>query len=99
LYISNYCFEVWLWSHFKNPDEISSEKSSELKTELGKLNVGNYPFCFMDINLINLAISNCEKADLDKTHYYPAVKSSKVYILINELLSMSYINKTVSIQP
>lgn len=97
LYISNYCFEVWLWSHLKCPSEITSTKSSELKTELGTLKAGNYPFCFMDINLIKTAILNCEKADLNKADYYPVLKSSKVYILITELLTQSYLNKPVLI--
>lgn len=95
LYISNYCFEVWLWSHFEEPKTITSRKPSELKTELHKFKPGNYPFCYMNIKLIEEAIKNCEKADLNKTEYFPVEKSSKIYILIKELLMISYYNTSV----
>ncbi|MEO8252919.1 MAG: RloB family protein [Flavobacterium sp.] len=95
LYISNYCFEVWLWSHFKNFEDITSVKSSEMKTELGTLNLNHFPFCFMNIDLINNAIIKSEKADTDKTNYFPVAKSTKVYILMKELLNHSLINNEV----
>ena len=98
LFISNYCFEVWLWAHLDDLEKIESTKSSEIKTELGTIQTGIYPFCFIDINLINDAIKRSEKADLDKNDYFPVVKSTKVYLLIQELLSYSWINKEV-IQP
>jgi len=50
----------------------------------------NFPIEFMDINLINEAIRRCEAADI--ANYFPIEKSSKVYILIQELLSHSYLN-------
>ncbi|WP_374506032.1 RloB family protein [Flavobacterium sp.] len=95
LYISNYCFEVWLWAHFKNFEDITSVKSSEMKTELGTLNLNHFPFCFMNINLINDAINKSEKADTDKNNYFPAAKSTKVYLLIKELLEHSILNEEV----
>jgi hypothetical protein len=49
----------------------------------------------MNINLIQEAIKNCENADINKTDYYPVEKSSKVYILIKELLTISFYNKDV----
>lgn len=86
LYISNYCFEVWLWAHFKNFEDITSVKSSEMKTELGTLNLNNFPFCFINMDLINDAIIKSEKADTDKNNYFPVAKSTKVYLLMKELL-------------
>lgn len=95
LYISNYCFEVWLWVHFRNFEEITSGKSSEMKTELGTLNLNNFPFCFMNIDLINDAIVKSEKADTSKDDYFPVEKSTKVYLLMKELLKHSLINNEV----
>lgn len=86
LYISNYCFEVWLWIHFKNFEEITSTKSSEMKTELGTLKLERFPFCFMEIDLITDAVTKSEKADTDKNNYFPAEKSTKIYLLMKELL-------------
>ncbi|WP_394775541.1 RloB family protein [Flavobacterium sp.] len=95
LFISNYCFEVWLWAHLHDLDKIESTKSAEIKTELGTIQTGIYPFCFMNITLINDAIKRSEMADVDKDNYFPVIKSTKVYLLIQELLSYSLINKEV----
>jgi hypothetical protein len=96
LYISNYCFEVWLWVHFKNFEDITSVKSSEMKTELGTLNLNNFPFCFMNIDLINDAITKSEIKDINNTNYFPIEKSTKVYLLIKELLQYAIISKPVN---
>lgn len=53
---------------------------------LGTLKLECFPFCFMSLNLINNAIVKSEKADTDKNNYFPVVKSTKVYLLIKELL-------------
>jgi hypothetical protein len=95
LFISNYCFEVWLWAHLKDLDKIKSTKSSEIKTELGTIQKGIFPFCFMDINLINEAIKRSVIADVNKDNYFPVAKSTKIYILIKELLEYSIINTPV----
>lgn len=97
LFISNYCFEVWLWSHIEELSNIKSNKSSELKTEFGAIQSINYPHGFINYDLIKRAISSCEKADKDKGNYFPAEKSSKVYILINELLFYSHLEFDVEI--
>ena len=97
IYISNFCFEVWLWSHFKNLDLITSEKSSEIKKELGRIQSGNYPHSFMKYTLIKRAIERCELADIDKSNYLPVKKSSKVYLLIKELLEYSLLNLDVDL--
>ncbi|MCD9574863.1 RloB family protein [Flavobacterium soyae] len=95
LFISNYCFEVWLWAHLEDLDKIESTKSSEIKTELGTIQTGIYPFCFMDINLINDAIQRSKIADTNKDSYFPVIKSTKIYLLIEELLQYSIINTPV----
>ncbi len=95
LYISNFCFEVWLWAHTNDLDEITSIKSKEMKTELGTLKSMNFPHEFMDVNLIRDAIRRCEDADVNSVDYFPSEKSSKVYLLIQELLSYSYFDLEV----
>lgn len=87
LYISNYCFEVWLWAHVQELDKISSNNSKEIKAELGDLQTGNYPHCFMDKKLIKQAIERCKKSDT--ANFFPNKKNSKVYILIEELFNHS----------
>lgn len=89
IYLSNFCFEVWLWSHIEPLDQIKSTTPKELKTELGTLEAGNYPFFFMDIKLIQKAINECRLSDQQKENYYPDIKNSKIYLLIEELLDES----------
>ena len=98
LYISNFCFEVWLWFHFDTAEKIVSTKSKEIKTELGeKQNESgfNFPHSYITIENINKAIERAEKADLKKEHYFPVEKSTKVYLLIQELLNYAIINDQV----
>lgn len=95
IYISNFCFEVWLWSHFKDLNLITSEKSSEIKEEFGRIQSENFPHSFMKYPLIKNAIERCEIADIDKSNYLPVEKSSKVYLLIKELLEYSLLNLDV----
>ncbi len=99
LFISNFCFEVWLYFHLDNQEEISSETSSQMKTELGSKHteekIKNYPKGYLTTERINKAIERAEKADLDKTNYFPAAKSTKVYLLIKELLEHSILNEEV----
>ena len=96
LFISNYCFEVWLWVHFKDFEDITSKKSSEMKTELGTLKLKRFPYCFMEIDMINDAIIKSENADKNKNHYFPVAKSTKVYLLIKELLQHVIVSNPVN---
>jgi hypothetical protein len=47
LYISNFCFEVWLYFHLDDQEKIVSKNSSQMKTELGEKHtekkINNYP--------------------------------------------------------
>lgn len=95
LFISNYCFEVWLWAHVEKLDKITSCNSKEMKAELGGLQTGNYPHCFMKKKLIEIAIKRCK--DVDVSNFFPNEKSSKVYLLIEELLSHSFLNVEVKL--
>ncbi|MDV6167632.1 RloB family protein [Flavobacterium sp. DG1-102-2] len=99
LYISNYCFEVWLYFHLDEQINMSCTSSSEMKTELGEKHtehkLKNYPKSYLDIELINNAIDRADKVDVDKENYFPAEKSSKVYLLMKELLEYSIDNNKV----
>jgi len=95
LFISNFCFEVWLWAHIEDLNKITSTKSSQMKSELGRKHNGNYPHCFMGKKLIDKAIQRCKNVDV--AHYFPNEKCSKVYLLIEELLSHSFLNIEVEL--
>lgn len=93
LFISNYCFEIWLLFHLDEPGNIICKSSKESKTELGtkhtELKIKNYPKGYLTIEYILKAIERAEKADLNKNDYFPLEKSTKVYILMKELLKHS----------
>jgi hypothetical protein len=92
IFISNYCFEVWLWAHIKDLNKITAINSKKLKTELGTIQKLNYPHEFIDIKLIRQAIERCKTSDNENSNFIPEEKNSKVYLLIEELLSHSFIN-------
>lgn len=99
LFISNFCFEVWLWFHLDEQINITSKKSKEIKTELSvkqnQLKFAEFPHDYMVMDLILKAIERAEKADLNKGDYFPVDKSTKVYLLIQELLKYSIQNNLV----
>lgn len=85
LFISHYCFEVWLYFHLDNPEEIKSKSSSEMKTELGAKHteekIKNYPKGYLTFERIKKAIERAEKVDLNKNDFSPLEKTTKVYLL------------------
>ncbi|MFY7743443.1 MAG: RloB family protein [Flavobacterium sp.] len=99
LFISNFSFEIWLWFHLDEQEKITAKKPKEIKTQLGRkqneLKFAAFPHDYMSKELIEKAIERAEKADLDKDNYFPVVKSTKVYILIQELLKYSILNEDV----
>lgn len=98
LFISNFCFEIWLWFHLDLKENITSTKSKEIKTELGsKQNEFkfNFPHSYISSEYILKAIERAEKADVNKDDYFPVEKSTKVYLLIKELLKYSIFNNNV----
>lgn len=99
LFISNYCFEVWLWFHMDEAENIKCSDSAGMKTELGEKHneqkLKNYPKSYLEQDRINMAIARAEKADLNKEHYFPTEKSTKVYLLMQELLQYSLENNPV----
>lgn len=99
LFISNFCFEVWLYFHLNEPENITSSTSKEMKTELGEKHaeykIKNYPKGYLTTERIKAAIDRAETADINKTDFFPAQKSTKIYLLINELLEYSILNNSV----
>ncbi len=99
IFISNFCFEVWLWFHLDDQENISAKKSKEIKTHLGEkqneLKFAAFPHNYMAMDLILKAIERAENTDIDKNNYFPAEKSTKVYLLISELLKYSILNNPV----
>ncbi|WP_395061802.1 RloB family protein [Flavobacterium sp.] len=96
IFISNFCFEIWLWFHLDEQENISAKKSKEIKTQLGdkqnELKFAAFPHNYMVMNLILKAIERAENTDKDKNNYFPVEKSTKVYLLIKELLEYSILN-------
>jgi len=99
LYISNYCFEVWLWFHLDEQANILCANSSDMKTALGNKHteqkLKNYPKSYLEIERINDAIVRAEVADTNKENYFPVEKATKVYLLMKELLEYSIENNRV----
>lgn len=83
--ISNPCFEVWLYYHFKEEIPIKLSKPKEFKTAISKLNHGGYnPIVFA--KEIRVAQKNAKKKDTHKGQNYPDIHQTKVYKLAQELL-------------
>lgn len=99
LFISNYCFEIWLLFHLDEPKNISCKTSKESKTELGikhaSSKIKNYPKGYLTVDYILKAIERAELVDTNKEDYFPVEKSTKVYLLMKELLKHSLINNEV----
>ena len=87
LAISNPCFEIWLWMHIEDVDKITSKTSKMLKNELHeKLNSLSFNGDY--IPFMKDAIKRAYIADSSKT-YYPDSYSTKVHLLVEELLKYS----------
>jgi hypothetical protein len=99
LFISNFCFEIWLWFHLDEQEKITAKKSKEIKIQLGEkqneLKFAAFPHDYMSKDLIYKAIKRAEKADLNPKDYFPVEKSTKVHLLIKELLEYSILNNSV----
>jgi hypothetical protein len=99
LFVSNFCFEVWLYFHLDEQQNIKSSTSQEMKTELGEKHteqkINNYPKGYLTLERITKAIERAKQADIDKKNYFPSEKSTKVYQLMEELLAHSVLNNDV----
>lgn len=90
--ISNPCFEVWLYFHFKPKMEKVEEKDCKtLKQDVSALVKGGYNQ-YKFIPMLNDAIKNSKASDNNKNHYIPEIGNTKVYLLGDALLKMIGIN-------
>jgi hypothetical protein len=99
LFISNFCFEIWLLFHLEDQKNIKCTNSKESKTELGekhtKSKLKNYPKGYLTVEYISKAIERGIDADLNRNDFFPVEKSTKVYLLMQELLQYSILNNPV----
>ncbi|MDI9308839.1 MAG: RloB family protein [Limnohabitans sp.] len=100
LYISNFCFEVWQYLHLDEAHKIKSNTSAEMKTEVGakhtESKMKNFPKSYLEKDRIEKAIERAKIADTNKNDFFPVEKSTKVYLLMEELLNYSTLNKEVN---
>ncbi|TRO66784.1 RloB family protein [Christiangramia sabulilitoris] len=85
LAISNPSFEVWLWMHLDDPDNITSKTSKQLKNELHEKCIeqgfgGNWS------DYIKEAIKRGAAFDTEEENFIPVENTSRVYKLLEELL-------------
>lgn len=94
VFISNYCFEVWLWSHIEDLSKITSISSKEIKRELPTIHNLNFPHDFLTVDRIKNAVKRNKELDNTK-NVIPDKVLSKVYLLIEELLEHSFFEISV----
>lgn len=89
LAISNPCFEIWLYFHYKsNIDEINYTSSKELKNILSNLLPNGYDR-FDAVKNVKTAIKNSENLDEAKDYFFPNKNRTKVYQLMKSILNYS----------
>jgi hypothetical protein len=88
LVISNPCFEVWLYFHRRGDIENSeSDTCEKFKSEISSFDKGGYhPYKFLPY--VFDAIANAKAADSNPGHFMPEFKESKVYQLVESLMSV-----------
>lgn len=85
--VSNPCFEIWLYFHGKvNIDDSNLVSCSEFKHEISTFIKGGYdPLKF--IGKITTALGNAKGADNDPEYFMPEVLRTKVYQLVERIMS------------
>ena len=100
--LSNPCFEVWLFFHYRATIQGSSSNTcKEFKKEIATFNKSGYNRC-QYIKEIITAINNAKKADSTAGHFFPNSKETKVYLLADALMKacsktdfQRFINETI----
>lgn len=90
--VSNPCFEVWLYFHKKIDINVSKSRlCNDFKQEISTFNRGGYhPLRY--IGEISVATENVRLADNDTRHFMPDHKRTKVYKLIESMMSFVGVN-------
>jgi hypothetical protein len=87
LVLSNPCFEVWPYMHFKEALPDARLKPQRLKYILSQLIQGGYhPEKILPYT--ERAIKNAVLLEKDADHFFPAENTTKVYVLVNRLISI-----------
>jgi len=85
LIISNPCFEVWLYLHFKNDfDDLTPKQLGNLKETVSSLNQFGYK-AELFVKNIDHAIENSESIDDHSQFPIPKKYCSKLHLLFNEM--------------
>ncbi|WP_440135514.1 RloB family protein [Chitinophaga sancti] len=84
--ISNPCFEIWLHYHLLKEIPEGLETAARLKANLNNLVPGGYKKTEFT-KMIKVAIENSRECDKHKSHYFPESKTTKVYLLADQLLA------------
>lgn len=86
--LSNPCFEVWLWLHFKEMSESQSETCQEFKAEIHQNYTGGYRVeTFTQPEFYESASKRAKILDT-ASGFMPELKTSKVYLLLEELFDI-----------
>lgn len=79
--ISNPCFEVWLYFHIDEINNLETAICKEIKNLLHQKTAGGYKVDIFSKNAVNAA-KKAHRADSDEFNDFPALKSTKIYRLI-----------------
>ena len=82
--LSNPCFEVWLHLHLQDVSQTPTKTCQQMKGELHELITSGYKVEVFT-PLVDQAVERASIADNNQEHFYPAVMTTKVYLLINEM--------------
>lgn len=85
--LSNPCFEVWLLFHVRTVHELNAISCQDFKKELGKAVKGGYNLEKF-LPLVSDAVARCQALKMDLTSPIPANKTSKVYLVVNQMFEM-----------
>ena len=86
--LSNPCFEVWLWLHFRDIVESKAVTCKEFKAEIHQEYEGGYKVdIFTKPEFYELAQQRAKKIDTE-SGFMPNPKTTKVYLLLNDLFEI-----------
>ena len=86
--LSNPCFEVWLWLHIKEMAESQSITCQDFKAEINKNFAGGYKVeVFTKPEFYKSALAKAKALDT-ASGFMPDLKTSKVYLLLEELFEI-----------
>jgi len=98
LVLSNPCFEVWLYIHFKKKLPNIRMKPQELKHILPTIIEGGYqPEKILPYT--KKALKNAASLEKNANYFFPADNTTKVYMLVNRLIKImgeNYFQKLIS---